>query len=81
MTLNDVRIGAVTLGDGPRVYRIESPAAAWKTGENVVTLSFLWAEAPRDRLPGAADTRTLAAAFDWIEVVPPTPPGGTPPAR
>jgi len=68
--VNDVTLGKVALGDGPRVYRLEAPAPAWKAGENVVTFRFLWAEAPRDRLPGATDTRTLAAAFDWLEVLP-----------
>ena len=73
--VNDVSLGTVALGDGPRVYRLDSPAPAWKGGENVVTLRFLWAEAPRDRLPGATDTRTLAAAFDWLEILPAGPPG------
>ncbi len=70
VSVNEVRLGTLTLGDGPRVYSLVSPGAAWKDGPNVLTFEFAYAEAPRDRIPGAADTRPLAAAFDWIEIVP-----------
>jgi hypothetical protein len=70
LSVNDVRLETIALGDGPRVYAAVSPGAAWKEGTNVLTFEFAYAEAPRDRIPGAADTRTLAAAFDWIEILP-----------
>lgn len=70
VSVNEVRLGTLTLGDGPRVYSLVSPAPAWKPGPNVLTFEFTYAEAPKDRIPGATDTRPLAAAFDWIEIVP-----------
>lgn len=70
VSVNDVRLGTFDLGDGPRVSSAVSPEAAWKEGANVLTFEFAYAEAPKDRIPGAADSRTLAAAFDWIEILP-----------
>jgi hypothetical protein len=70
VSVNDVRLESMTVWPGPRVYAATSPGPAWKEGENTLTFSFGYAEAPKDRVPGAADTRTLAAAFDWIEIVP-----------
>ena len=70
VSLNGARFASVTLSAGPAVYGAVSPAAAWKEGTNTLTFEFAWAEAPKDRVPGADDTRTLSAAFDWIEVVP-----------
>jgi hypothetical protein len=70
VSVNGVRLETLTLWPGPRVYAVTSPGPAWKEGENTLTFSFGYAEAPKDRVPGAADTRTLAAAFDWIEIVP-----------
>ena len=68
--VNDVRLDAMTVWEGPRVYSVVSPGAAWKSGANVLRFEFAWAEAPKDRVPGEGDTRTLAAAFDWIEILP-----------
>lgn len=73
LSLNGVRLGAWTLADGARVYSAIAPAAAWREGANDLSFAFAFAEAPRDRVPGAEDTRTLAAAFDWVEIVPPGP--------
>ena len=71
--VNDARVESATLGDGPRVYAFIAPKAAFRPGANEVRLEFAYAEAPRDREPGGADARTLAAAFDWLELVPPRP--------
>ena len=68
--VNDVRLEAMTLSEGPRVYSVASPGPAWKNGGNVLRFEFAWAEAPKDRIPGGGDSRTLAAAFDWIEILP-----------
>lgn len=70
VAVNGVQLATWTLSDGARVYSADSPAAAWREGPNVLSFTFAYAEAPRDRIPGAADSRTLAAAFDWVEVVP-----------
>jgi len=78
VSLNGARLGSQTMGDGPQVYSLPSPGPAWKAGPNVLAFDFAYAEAPRDRVPGASDTRTLAAAFDWIEVLPASGAAGRP---
>jgi hypothetical protein len=69
-SVNDRRFETLVLGGEPRVYAIQTPQAAWKRGANELTFTFAYAEAPKDRLPGATDERTLAAAFDWLEILP-----------
>ena len=71
--VNDAKIESTPLADGPRVYAFVAPKAAFKKGRNDLRLEFAYAEAPKDRQPGAGDARTLAAAFDWLELVPPRP--------
>ncbi len=68
--VNDRKIGAVTLGGEARVYTIPTPKAAWKRGVNELKFAFAYAESPKDRVPGATDERTLAAGFDWLEILP-----------
>ncbi len=68
--VNDVRLEALTFSEGPRVYSATAPSPAWKSGANVLRFEFAWAEAPKDRIPGSGDSRTLAAAFDWVEILP-----------
>ena len=69
--VNDARVESAPMGDGARVYTFLAPKAAFREGENEVRLEFTYAEAPRDRESGAGDVRTLAAAVDWLEVLPP----------
>jgi hypothetical protein len=54
------------------VYSVSAPRAAWRRGDNDLALEFAYAESPKDRM-GAADGRTLAACFDWLEIVPVLP--------
>lgn len=70
VAVNGVQLATWTLSDGARVYSAASPAAAWREGTNVLSFTFAYAEAPKDRIPGNDDSRTLAAAFDWVEIVP-----------
>ena len=70
VSVNATTFATDTLVGGPAVYGAVAPAAAWREGANTLRFEFAWAEAPKDRAPGADDSRTLAAAFDWIEVVP-----------
>lgn len=79
LSVNGTRFATVTLSKGPAVFGGVAPAAAWKEGANTLKLEFRWAEAPKDRVPGADDTRTLSAAFDWIEVLPVRPEGSRQP--
>ncbi len=70
LSVNGRHLETLALADGPRVYAVATPAEVWRRGRNLVRLDFAYAEAPRDRVAGASDARTLAAAFDWLEVVP-----------
>jgi len=74
LTINGAKIDTVTLADGNRVYTMPTPQAAWKNGVNEIRLAFVYAEAPKDRMPPSGDARTLSAGFDWLEIVPPIPP-------
>lgn len=69
--VNDRRIDAVALTGEPRVYSMATPKDAWRKGANELKFVFAYAEAPKDRIPGATDERTLAAAFDWLEILVP----------
>jgi hypothetical protein len=69
--VNGTRIEAAGLYREPRVVTFVVPKALWKKGANEFRLEFAWAEAPKDRIPGSDDPRTLAAAFDWLEILPP----------
>ena len=71
--VNGSRVDSVTLADGARVYSFATPEALWKAGVNEVRFEFSYAEAPKDRVPGNSDQRTLSAAFDWLEVLPARP--------
>jgi hypothetical protein len=71
--VNDRKIETVNLSGEPRVYTIRTPKDAWKRGVNELTFAFAYAESPKDRVPGATDERTLAAGFDWLEILPAVP--------
>ena len=69
--VNGTRIDAAGLYREPHVLTFVIPKALWKKGENELKLEFLWTASPKDRIPGALDARTLSAAFDWLEILPP----------
>jgi hypothetical protein len=71
--VNGSRVDSVALADGARVYSFATPEALWKAGPNEVRFEFAYAEAPKDRVPGSSDQRTLSVAFDWLELVPSRP--------
>lgn len=71
--LNDRKLETLTLAGEARVYAVRTPRAAWTRGANELKLVFAYAESPKDRVPGSEDGRTLAAAFDWLEILPPAP--------
>ncbi len=75
MTLfvNEARIDSITMSDGARVYSFLTPQAAWKAGKNELRFEFVYAASPAAVMSGSADKRTLAAAFDWIELAPAPP--------
>jgi hypothetical protein len=71
--VNDKKTETIVLGGEARVYAVSVPQALWKRGANELKFSFLYAESPKDRVSGAADERTLSAAFDWLEILRPAP--------
>jgi hypothetical protein len=73
LLVNDQKADMLTLGGEPRVYAIAVPRALWKRGQNELKFVFAYAESPNDRVSGASDERTLAAAFDWLELLRPQP--------
>ncbi len=70
--LNDRPVDVVALSGEPRVYALTMPRAAWRRGSNEIRFVFSHAESPKARVPGSPDARTLAAAFDWLEILPPS---------
>jgi hypothetical protein len=70
VSVNGMKAAPVPLQGDTRVYSVVTPGGAWAPGVNVLAFEFAYAEAPKDRVPGATDTRTLAVAFDWLEILP-----------
>lgn len=68
--VNDNRVGERTISPEPSEYSLATPWSVWKENENVVRFRFSRAEPPSLRIPGAADARPLAAAFDWVGFLP-----------
>lgn len=60
----------VTLERGWGVYRLRLPSRALRSGLNRLTFTYGYAKAPVDVIPGNADTRSLAVAFDWVALRP-----------
>lgn len=75
--VNGTHIDTAPLGPEAHVLTFVVPRALWKKGENDLGLAFARADAPKDHVPGSGDARTLAAAVDWLEILPPP----SPPAR
>ena len=73
-SINDRIIGSVTLGRGDKTYSLRIPKGTLVFGTNRIKLEFAYAVKVEDHRPGSTDTRTLAAAFDFIGVAPPPPP-------
>ena len=71
LLVNGTRVDTVPLGPEARVVTFVAPRALWRSGENDLRLDFGRADAPKDRAAGSADARTLAAAVDWLEILPP----------
>lgn len=71
LLVNGTRLDTTGLSSEPHVITFVVPKVLWKKGENDLCLDFAWVEAPKDRIPGSDDERTLAAAVDWLEILPP----------
>ena len=73
LSVNGRRFETITLGGDAGVYAFDVPEDAWTRGANTLAFTFAYAESPKQRIAGATDARTLAAAFDWLEVLSPAP--------
>jgi hypothetical protein len=69
VTVNDSPAGTWTLEEGWQEYTTELPASMLQNGTNTVAFSFSHATSPAEMGTGV-DRRTLAAALDWLTVVP-----------
>jgi arylsulfatase A-like enzyme len=67
---NGVPAGTVTLGRRAEPYSVQIPAERLWPGRNRLELRFAYAESPRRVDPGSDDQRTLAAAFEELELEP-----------
>jgi hypothetical protein len=52
------------------VYRVTLPATSFRSGRNTLTFRYGYALAPASVIPGSSDERTLAVAFDALELTP-----------
>lgn len=73
LSVNGTPVQTVSLLPDRRVYTVYVPRERWRPGENEIAFAFGYTARPRDHGQGA-DDRTLAVAFDWLEIVPPPRP-------
>jgi hypothetical protein len=73
LSVNGTVAETVRLSPDRRVYTVYVRRDLWRAGENELTFAFAYVARPLDHGKGA-DDRTLAAAFDWLEIVPPPRP-------
>jgi len=66
--VNGRAVATLALEPGPHGYRVAIPGDALVRGENRLGLRYAWARAPRDVIPGAAERRPLAVAWDGLRV-------------
>ncbi len=66
--LNGAKLTDLAMKEGARVYAIDAPRTAWKRGANELRFDFDWTSAPQEHSQ-TSDERTLAACFDWLDVI------------
>ncbi|GIW05313.1 MAG: hypothetical protein KatS3mg060_0118 [Dehalococcoidia bacterium] len=67
--LNGRDLGEHPLAAGWDEVAFDASADIWRSGANRLTLEFASTESP-SRVLGSPDRRSLAAAVDWLEIVP-----------
>lgn len=68
LEVNGIDAGSVVLGHAVADYELALPSSCLRRGPNLLLLRFDHAESPASRVPGSGDRRTLAAAFEWLEL-------------
>lgn len=66
VSVNGVVQERLTLERGWTQYELKLPANRFRTGLNAVTFKYGYAVTPARVIPGTADARTLAVAFDYV---------------
>jgi hypothetical protein len=66
--LNGQELGSLPLHSGAQTIVLQTPARAWRVGENVLEFHFGMTAAPADFDSRSDDRRELAVAFDWLEL-------------
>ncbi|MEM7588042.1 MAG: hypothetical protein AAF560_31935, partial [Acidobacteriota bacterium] len=67
--LNQYHLATLELPEHWSEHEIAVPADAWSTSANLLTLRFSRTASPASVVPGAGDSRSLSAAFDYLEIV------------
>lgn len=70
LAVNGTAVETVRLVPDRREYAVYVPRELWRPGANELAFAFAYADRPRDH-GGGGDDRTLAVAFDWLEIVAP----------
>jgi hypothetical protein len=65
---NDAKLTDIAMKEGARVYTVDVPRTAWRRGPNALRFDFDWTSAPKEHQQ-SSDERTLAACFDWLDVI------------
>lgn len=68
VSVNGKAAGQTVLRASARTYSMPLAPGLLAAGRNVVAFSFSRLAVPHERLAGSSDTRSLAAAFAWIEI-------------
>ncbi len=70
VVVNGTSIAKLELANTATTYSIPVTPAALLPGRNVVTFLFSRVDIPHERVPSDRDSRSLAAAFLWLELSP-----------
>ena len=66
MSINEQFHERLMLAPGWAEYRVKVPARVLRAGLNEVTFTYGYAIEPAKVIPGSADARRLAVAFDYV---------------
>lgn len=72
VSINRHSYGPLPVGNGWQTVAFATAEDSWRSGVNRVRLDFAWARRPVD-VGVSGDTRTLAAAIDYVRVAVPNP--------
>jgi hypothetical protein len=68
--VNGVESGQCDVGEGVTTCEFAVDKKAWREGRNSLRFEFAYAESPSAHIRGNDDHRSLAVAFDWLEIIP-----------